>query len=367
MAQAKELRGQPVDAVDTPALLLDLDVAEANLAKMAAFFKNRPAKLRPHFKSHKCTTLARRQVAAGCAVGITCAKLGEAEVLADAGVSDILIANQIVGPLKMARMVEVARKCCLRVAVDSPENVRGLSEAATAGRVEIGVLIEIDIGMKRCGVAAGEPALELARRIAQSPHLRFDGLQAYEGHLVCKPDRAEREAGARNDMQQAIDTRRLIERSGLPVHILSGCGTGTYDMTGVMDGVDEVQVGSYALMDCSYVKIRPEFGNAMTVLAQVISNPVADRAVLDVGLKGLASEFGPPKLVDRPGDDIPFLGSEEHVCIRLGGDTPVRLGQRLRMIPSHGCTTCNLYRHYVVHRRGIIEDVWPIEGAGRLM
>jgi D-serine deaminase-like pyridoxal phosphate-dependent protein len=358
--------GKPVEAADTPALLLDLDVAEANLAKMTAFFRNRPARLRPHFKSHKCTTLARRQVAAGAAVGITCAKLGEAEVLAEAGIKDILIANQVVGPLKMTRLVEVARRCEVRVAVDSEPNVQELSAAATSAGVTLGVLIEVDIGMKRCGVAPGEPALALAKQILRSPGLRFDGIQAYEGHLVNRPDRAEREAAARRDMQQAIDTRRLLERSGIEVHVLSGCGTGTYDMTGVMDGVDEVQVGSYALMDCTYVQIRPEFGNAMSVLATVISNPTRDRAVLDVGLKGLACEFGPPALVDRPGDEIPYLGSEEHVGIHLGGDQPIRIGQKLRLIPSHGCTTCNLYRQYVVHRGGVIEDVWPIEGAGRL-
>lgn len=361
-----DLRGRPITAADTPALLLDLDVAEANLARMAAFFKNRTAKLRPHFKSHKCTMLAKRQLAAGSAVGICCAKLGEAEVLAAAGVEDILIANQVVGPAKMARLVDVARRCRVRVAADSAANVDELSAAATAARVEIGVLVEVDIGMHRCGVAPGEPALVLARRVDKSPGLRFDGIQAYEGHLVCRPDREDREQSARRDMQQAIETRRLIERSGLKVRILSGGGTGTYDMTGVMEGVDEVQAGSYALMDCSYVTVRPEFGNATAVLATVISHPTKDRAVLDVGLKGLSGEFGPPKLVDRPGDEIPYLGSEEHVCVKLGGGQPIEIGQKLRVIPSHGCTTCNLYRQYVVHRRGIIEDLWPIDGAGRL-
>lgn len=360
------LLGRPVEAADTPALLLDLDVADANLARMAAFFKGRPARLRPHFKSHKCTTLASRQLAAGSAVGITCAKLGEAEVLAKSGIRDILIANQIVGKPKMARLVDVARQCNLHVAVDSEVNVRELSAAATSAGVTIGVLIEVDIGMHRCGVGEGQPALDLARLITGLTGLRFDGLQAYEGHLVDKPDRNERESAARRDMQLAIDTRRLLERSGIPVRVLSGCGTGTYDMTGVMPGVDEVQVGSYALMDCTYARIRPEFGNATSVLATVMSNPTPDRAVLDVGLKGLAGEFGPPALVGRPGDEIPVLSSEEHVKVALGGSLPIRIGQKLRLIPSHGCTTCNLYREYVIHRKGIIEDVWPIDGAGRL-
>ncbi len=359
------LRGEPIDKADTPALLLDLDAAEANLKKMAAFFADRACKLRPHFKSHKCTALARRQVEAG-AVGITCAKLGEAEVLAEAGIADILIANQVVGPAKMARLVEVARRCTVRVAVDSEANVRELSEAAGGAGVEIGLLIEVDIGMHRCGVAAGEPALALARIIEATPGVRFDGIQAYEGHLVTRPDREERETLTRRDMQQAIDTRRLIERAGLEVRILSGGGTGTYDITGVMDGVDELQAGSYALMDCMYVAVRREFANASAVLATVISKPEPNRIVLDVGLKGLAGEFGPPVLVDRPGDEIPFLASEEHVGVQLCGEHPAEIGQKLRLIPSHGCTTCNLYREYIVHRHGVIEDVWPIEGSGAL-
>lgn len=365
MTQSEDMRGQFVEEADTPALLLDLDAAEANLKTMADYFRGRPCKLRPHFKSHKCTTLARRQVELG-AVGMTCAKLGEAEVLADAGIKDILIANQVVGPVKMKRLVKLARTCTIRVAVDSDVNVRELSDAASAAGVEIGLLVEVDIGMHRCGVAPGERALELARLIQSLPGVRFDGIQAYEGHLVIQSDRQERERLTRRDMQRAIDTRRLIERAGIEVPILSGGGTGTYDVTGVLDGVDEVQVGSYALMDRCYVTIRLEFKNAMTVLATVISKPEPNRIVLDVGLKGLANEFGPPTVLDRPGDEIPYLASEEHVGVNLCGRHPAEIGDKLRLIPSHGCTTCNLYREYIVHRNGRIVDVWSIDGAGAM-
>ena len=359
------LRGKPIEAADTPALLLDLDALESNLGTMAAYFADRPCKLRPHFKSHKCTMIARKQVELG-AIGITCAKLGEAEMLVRAGIGDVLIANQVVGPAKMARLVEVAGRCTIRVAVDSDVNVRELSAAADAAGVEIGLLIEVDVGMHRCGVAAGEPALELARLIGSLPGVRFDGIQAYEGHIVCLPDADERAKRTRADMQQAVDTRRLIERAGIEVQILSGGGTGTYDITGPMDGVDELQSGSYALMDCMYATIRLEFKNAMTILATVISKPEPNRIVLDVGLKGVTGEFGPPALFDRPGDEIPFLGSEEHLGVSLCGEHRAEIGDKIRLIPSHGCTTCNLYREYVVHRDGVIEDVWPIEGAGAL-
>lgn len=360
-----DLEGQPITAADTPALLLDLDAAEANLRRMADYFADKHCKLRPHFKSHKCTTLARKQIELG-AVGITCAKLGEAEVLARAGIADILVANQVVGPAKMKRLVEVARICTLRVAVDSAINVHELAEACDAAGVEVGLLVEVEIGMHRCGVAPGEAALDLARLIETLPGVRFDGIQAYEGHVVCRPDPVERAELTRRDMQQAIDTRRLIEQAGIEVKILSGGGTGTYDITGPLDGVDELQSGSYALMDCSYKTIRLEFNNAMTVLATVISKPEPARVVLDVGLKGLANEFGPPTLYDRPGDEIPFLGSEEHLGMKLCGEHPAEIGDKIRLVPSHGCTTCNLYREYVVHRGGTIVDVWPIEGAGML-
>src|SRR4051794_6357642 len=179
-----------MDSVDTPALLLDTEALEANIRLMAAFFANRHCKLRPHFKSHKCTTIARMQMAAG-AVGITCAKLGEAEVVADAGIRNILIANQIVGPIKLARLVELCRRACPMVAVDSAENVRMLSQAALAGGVTIGVLVEVDVGMARCGVAAGQPALEVARLVADMPGLQFKGLQGYEGHCVDLRDEVE--------------------------------------------------------------------------------------------------------------------------------------------------------------------------------
>ncbi len=360
-----DLIGRPVTAADTPALLLDLDAAESNLKTLADYFADKPCVLRPHFKSHKCTTLARKQVELN-AVGITCAKLGEAEVLAEAGIEDILVANQVVGAVKMKRLIDVARRCTLRVAVDGEANVRELSDACASAGVELGLLIEVDIGMHRCGVSPGEAALELARLIESLPGVRFDGIQAYEGHLVCRPDADERAKLTRRDMQTAVDTRRLIEQAGIEVKILSGGGTGTYDITGPMEGVDELQAGSYALMDCSYKTIRLEFQNAMTVLATVISKPDAGRIVLDVGLKGLACEFGPPTLFDRPGDEVPFLGSEEHLGVNLCGQHPAEIGDKIRLIPSHGCTTCNLYREYVVHRAGVIEDIWPIEGAGAL-
>lgn len=351
--------------IDTPALLVEAGALEANIQRMASFFANRPSRLRPHFKSHKCTRIARMQIAAG-AVGMTCAKLGEAEVLAEAGIQNILIANQIVGKLKIARLVEVARRAKPIVAADSAENVRMLSNAAASAGVTIGVLVEVDIGMNRCGVKPGQPALDLARLITASPGLAFEGLQGYEGHVVDLRDPTERAEKTRAALGPLVETRRLIEQAGIPVHIVTGGGTGTYTITGDYPGVDEVQAGSYAAMDWWYSDIRPEFQQAMSILSTIISRPEPDVAIVDVGRKGVGAEFGPPRVKNLPGSSVARFGSEEHTAVALPPGSNLGVGDQVELIPSHGCTTSNLYREFVVHRQGIVEDVWPIEGSGKM-
>jgi D-serine deaminase-like pyridoxal phosphate-dependent protein len=351
--------------VDTPALLLDADALEANLQRMASFFVRRHCKLRPHFKSHKCTTIARLQMKAG-AVGITCAKLGEAEAVADAGIRNILIANQIVGPIKIRRLIELCRRADPVVLVDSSDNVKSLSEGASAAGVSIGVLVEVDVGMGRCGVAPAQPTLDLARVVASSAGLRFEGLQGYEGHCVDLRDETERINKTRQSLKMLVETRRLIERSGLRVNIVSGGGTGTYTITGDCEGVDEVQAGSYAAMDWWYGDIRPEFKQAMSILATVISRPNPGLVVIDVGRKGCGAEWGAPRVKNLPGSKVAGFGSEEHMKIAVPQDSTIRVGERLEIIPSHGCTTSNLYSEFTVHRAGLVTDKWPIEGRGKL-
>jgi len=359
------LIGKPLTEVDTPSLLLERDSLLANIGRMASFFKSRPCKLRPHFKSHKCSHIARLQMQAG-AVGITCAKLGEAEVLADAGIRPILIANQIVGPIKIARLVELARRAEPIVAVDSPDNVRMLSAAAAAAGVTIGVFVEVDIGLHRCGVQPGQPALALARLATSLSGLRFRGLQGYEGHVVDLRDEAERTEKTCAALQLLVGTRRLLERSGLPVELASGGGTGTYTITGDCEGIDEVQAGSYAAMDWWYGDIRPEFRQAMSILTTVISRPAPDFAIIDVGRKGVGAEMGPPRVKNFPGAEVARFSSEEHTAIRLPDQSSLRVGDRLEIIPSHGCTTSNLYREFMVHHDRRVTDIWPIEGSGKL-
>ncbi|MDB6058886.1 MAG: Alanine racemase domain protein [Verrucomicrobiales bacterium] len=353
--------------LDTPSLLVDADALGANIKLMSGHFANRHAKLRPHFKSHKCTTIAKMQMNAG-AVGITCAKLGEAEVLATAGIKEILIANEIVGPLKVRRLIELSKRANPIVAADSADNLKMISDFATNAGATIRALIEVDVGQGRCGVAPGKAALELARFASTLPGIQFAGLQGYEGHVVDLRDEKERTEKTHAALKGLVDSRRLIENSGIPVQIVSGGGTGTYIINGDVEGIDEVQAGSYALMDWWYTDIRPEFRQAMSILVTVISRPRPNIAIIDVGRKGCGAEWGPPRVKTIPGAKIPSFNSEEHGTVHLpdGAGENLRVGDHIEIIPSHGCTTSNLYREFAVHRNGSVIDRWPIEASGTL-
>ncbi len=357
----KQLVGQGVDAIDTPALVVDLGLLEANLERMSHYFSDRHCSIRPHFKSHKCVELSRRQLSAGNASGITCAKLSEAEQLVDGGINDVLIANQVVGRRNARRLAELNRMATVRCAIDSVESIRELGEAANDLDTVIPVLVEVDIGMKRCGVPPGDPTLEVAVRAAQAAGIRFDGLQGYEGHLVNIEDVQERAERTRESITTLIQTRRQLEQAGVEVTLVSAGGTGTYDVTGNIDGVDELQCGSYALMDWSYAKIRPEFPVSRWILATVISAR-DHQAVFDVGVKGTGCEFGPPIVRDHPDAKARYT-AEEHTPF-----TPLTaaIGDRFFLAPSHGCTTNNLYREMWITRDDRIVDVWTIEGSGCL-
>ncbi len=356
-----DLIGKPADAIPTPALVVDIEALDHNLKVLSEYFAGRACKLRPHFKSHKCVTLARRQLQAGNAVGITCAKLSEAEALVTGGVQDVLIANQVVGPGKARRLAALNRTATVRCAVDSEINVVELGAAAVEAGVTIGMLIETDIGMHRCGVQPGEPVLALARIISRTPGVRFDGLQAYEGHLVTLPDYAERRLKVIESMEPLRRTRELLQSAGMACSMRSGGGSGTYDITGNLPLFNEMQAGSYALMDASYKKVRPEFQNASSILTTVIS-AAENYVVVDVGLKGMGNEFGLPVVVGAP-EARPRYIAEEHVPI---DNLSAPIGSKLRLIPSHGCTTCNLHRRMWITRNNLIEAVWPIEASGCL-
>ncbi len=360
----RDLIGVKIEDLDTPALLLDWPTSQRNLQRMATFFRGRPCRLRPHFKNHKCPELARRQLEAGNCVGVTCAKLGEAEVLAARGFNDVLLANQVVGPRKIARLVDLARRIRIGVAVDDAEQAQAISKAAAAAKATVGVLVEVDIGMGRCGVPPGRPALELARAVRQMPGLRFDGLQAYEGHVVYVNNFERRAEFARQAMAQAVQTRELLEDDGIPVAVVSGGSSSTYQISGQMAGVDEIQAGTYPTMDWRYAELAPEFEVALSVVARVLSKRPGV-AVLDVGAKGAGCEFGPPRIEGHPEVETPCPLAEEH-CVVRNAPNAWRVGDVVRLFPSHACTTCNLYRQLHVCEDGRVVDLWPIEGSGRL-
>jgi D-serine deaminase-like pyridoxal phosphate-dependent protein len=346
------------DEIDTPALILDLDVVEENIAAMAAYFRDRPQKLRPHFKTPKTPEIARRQLAAG-AIGITAAKLGEAEVLARAGLGPILIANQIVGRPKIDRLLALPEGVEVIVAVESDFNVRELEEgAARTGRTPQ-VIIEVDTGMHRCGTSNPEETVELARRIVSGP-LRYRGIMGYEGHAVLIEDAADRERRARDALDQLSGHVAALRAAGFAPEIVSAGGTGTYDLAGSWPDVTEVQAGSYVFMDGRYRGVRPDLGRpALTLLATVVARH-GGYAVVDAGLKSLTNEFGAPR-----GKDLPFEVtrlSEEHGTVTVG-EADLRPGQKVEILPSHGDTTINLHSEYYVVRGDEVIAVWPIEAA----
>jgi D-serine deaminase-like pyridoxal phosphate-dependent protein len=357
--------GCPKQDLDTPALCLDADALERNIAKMAAFLEDKPAGLRPHAKTHKCPAIAWKQLRAG-AIGITCAKIGEAEVMAQAGICDILIANQIIGPHKITRLVNLARTTEVMVAVEEEANARALSEAALAKGVGLRAIIEVDVGMGRCGVAPGPEALALAEKMVALPGLRFEGMMGYEGHTVTVPDLGERRRAAEEAMARLIATRDLLLERGIPVNIVSAGGTGTYQITGCYPGVTELECGSYATMDAKYRSVGLDFEEALTVVACVISVRGADHAVIDAGLKTLTPEFGLPVVVRPTGWSLTRLSEEHAVLKRDEGGVPLRRGDMVEVVPSHGCTTINLHDGYTVTRGDIVEAVWPIAARGRV-
>jgi len=353
-----------LNRVDTPALLLDYDALRSNIKSMAEFFAPLSAKLRPHFKTHKCTKIARMQMEAG-AVGVTCAKVGEAEILLGAGIRDILIANQIVGSLKIERLMRLlGRGVDLKVAVDDEENVRELSRATTARNIELGVLVEVDVGMGRCGLVPGPEMIRLCQFVDDSPSLVFRGLMGYEGHAVLTRDPLERTTQAVKAMEELERARSLVEEAGLEVEIVSAGGTGTYDIAGRAPGVTEVQAGSYVVMDATYVRIRPEFKPALGVLSTIVSCPRKGAAIADAGLKSITGEFGPPEVLLPPGARVKRL-AEEHAILELDPGVDLKVGQRVVLFPSHCCTTVNLHEEFVVVERSKEPTRWPIEARGK--
>ena len=353
----------------TPALIVDAGALDRNIRRMAAFFVDGQCQLRPHVKAHKTPAIAQRQLEAGGCTGLTCATVGEVEAVAEF-CDDVLLANEIVDRLKCDRMAAVARAIRGRagsrgiatVAVDSTVGLEVLSESAVAAGVTLGVLVDVNVGQNRCGVLPPE-ALALARRATETPGLVLRGVMGYEGHLQPLRDREERADRAGRAMSMLVDVAGALRRAGLPCEVVSGGGTGTYDISGRMPGVTEIQAGSYALMDTDYAAVGVPFEQAFWVLGTVISRPAPDRCVLDCGQKSLTRDHGPPAVLGIEDAAITAL-NDEHAVVSIPADAPVRIGTRVRVTPSHTDPTINLHDvFYVVEGERVI-DVWPISARG---
>ena len=348
------------DRIETPALLIDLDILEANIRKMSEFFNDKKAKLRPHFKTHKSPAIAHMQIAAG-AKGLTCAKLGEAEVLAAAGIRDILIANQIVDTQKIYRLAGLAKLTRITVCVDNSDNITELSEAAQAYGSIINVLVEINVGMERCGVDTKEESLILAKQISDSKGLVFEGFQAYAGQLSHNPDRDARIKGVEAAAIKVAEIKKYLEEHGLAVKEISGAGTGTHSITGNNTIWTEIQAGSYVFMDTDYERLELGFEKSLSVLTTVIHKRPGV-AITDAGQKVCCKTMGSPAVKNYPGLFVAL--SEEHGKIPDEKDE-LKYLQKIEYEPSHCCSTANMHDYYYCVRKGVLETIWPVSGRGK--
>ena len=362
--------GTPVADIDTPALVVDLDALDRNIAKMAEFSRTTGVRVRPHAKTHKSAAIALRQIAHG-AVGQCVQKVGEAEALVRGGVKDVLVSNQVVGDRKLRRLAALAQDATIALCFDSAEQVDAASRVAQDFRVELGALVEIDVGMERCGVMPGKDAAVLARRIADAPGLTFRGLQAYHGraqHLPTHQQRAQAIASAIDSVRETLDA---LKADNLTCEIVAGAGTGTFAFEAESGVYNELQVGSYVFMDTDYAKIGNKDGGLYTafehslfVLASVISTPTAERAIVDAGLKSYSAEKGPPWVHGR--EDVELTNvSDEHGKLVLGPKAKrLKLGEKVWLIPGHCDPTVNLHDWYVGVRNGRVEVLWPVSARG---
>jgi D-serine deaminase-like pyridoxal phosphate-dependent protein len=358
--------GSTFDDLDTPCLVVDLDALDRNIRTVAEFCRSNGVNWRPHAKSYKSSAICRMAVEAG-AIGVTCAKLGEAEVMGDAGVRDLLIANPLVGRQKLGRLVELCRGADPITVVDHVDQVSALAEAAAAARVRPRTMVEVDIGMKRCGVAPGEAAVALARQIAASPHLQFVGIMGWEGHLVTVADLAEKRQRIATAVAQLAETRTHLEHAGLPCPIVSAGGTGSFQITATLGIATEVQVGGAIFMDLFYCnKCHVEgLDYALFIIATVTSRPAPDRAVMDAGRKTMNQELHVPAVRGRSDLAVQSL-SAEHGVLTVTEPPGPRIGERIELVPGYGDFTTVLHDRIYGFRRGRLEAVWPLDARGRL-
>ncbi len=359
------LVGRPLAEIDTPALIVDLDAMEHNIATVSKEIASRGVAWRPHAKGHKCPAITHRQIAAG-AIGVTCAKLGEAEVMAAAGIRDILIANQVVGPIKARRLAGLAAQADVIVAVDSAENVGELDAAAYALGTRPRVVIEVNTGMERAGTLPGEPTVRLAERVASAKALRFAGVMGWEGHAMSVPDPAGRATAIEKAVGSLTATADAVRECGIPVEIVSCGGSGTYLTSVTVPGVTEVQAGGATFGDATYRDLGVPVEAALSLLVTVTSRPAENRIIVDAGRKAVDPSNRVPHAVGL--DAVAGMAfSAEHGTIRLSepAEAP-RVGDRLEFQIGYHDQCVHLHERMFGLRDGVVETVLPVLGRGKL-
>ncbi|MCA9860020.1 MAG: alanine racemase [Thermomicrobiales bacterium] len=359
------LVGLPIEQLDTPALLVDLDALERNIARMAADIEARGSSWRPHSKANKSPAIAHLELAAG-AIGIACAKLGEAEVMAASGVPNIMVPNQVVGPIKARRAAALATQTRLILAVDSETQARQLDEAAVALGTHPEAVIELDTGMNRGGQLPGDKVMRLAELIAGMDGLTFSGVMTWEGHCMSVSDPVEREAAIRSSVGKLVDLAERIRAAGIPVEIVSAGGTGTYLTTASIEGVTEVQAGGGIWGDQVYLNLGANVEPALSIMAQVVSRPQPDRILTDAGRKTVDPSNMPPIPQNVP-DNISQAFSAEHGKIVLSepSKTP-GVGDRIFYRVGYSDQCNHLHENFYGVRDGVVEAIWPVLARGRI-
>ena len=362
-------------APDTPEIVLDLDVVRANIDRAAATAHEMGVVVRPHTKTHKLPRIAHMQVEAG-AVGVQVAKLGEAEVMADGGIEDILVGYPIVGEHKLARLADLAERVTISVTVDSDEVAAGISRVARERGLTIPVLIELDTGLRRLGVLPGPAAADLAERIAALPGIELAGVFSHEGHVYTQArDDGERERLTQEACRAAVDTAEVIRSRGLAAPIVSVGSAGTFRFAVRCPGVTEVRPGTYVFNDRSQIAqgAATAADLAAFVITTVVSRPTPERIVVDAGSKVLTSDRmlvpDPPASFGRVWGhndwDVVRL-SEEHGVLEVPPDAEARVGDRLAIVPNHVCPTINLASAVTVVEGGQVVGHWPVAARGRV-
>ncbi len=359
-----------LEDIDTPALLIDLDALEANLDGMAKYLADNGTKLRPHAKTHKSPVIARLQMARG-ATGVCVQKTAEAEVLAWGGVSDILVTNEVIAPAKLSRLAALAPFAHIALCADHPAALQYIELAAENSGVRLDVLVEVDVGAGRCGTAPGEDAVALARLIAKSKHLRFGGLQAYQGQAQHLREPERRQAEIANVVARVRLTVESLRRAGLSCETIGGGGTGTFPFEAESGVFTEIQAGSYCFMDVDYSRNLDAVGSparmfrqSLFVLSSVMSVPKPGVAVIDAGHKAVAVDSGLPVVRDASGFQY-VRSSDEHGVLCFGPETaPPQLGEKLMLIPGHCDPTVDRFDWYVGMRGDRVACLWPIPARG---